>query len=126
MNETDNYRVLLEHLEKVAETDAELFEALQDEDKKIDRCYDYVYLELTKGKKGGILADGDEVMRLAIQYYKDKTLVMPKLSNPKKEEPKKEDTSSNVVAMQPKKQKKTDKPKASKNDIKTFDLFADM
>ena len=106
-------------MERLAETDHFLASAMQKENKSIDECVAYVIFKVNGTKATTTIVDGDEVIRLATEYFKNDTITMPSMDKLKAEAKKEE--------VKPKKEEK--KPKAKKVEMKTSwsgDLFDEL
>lgn len=128
MNETQTtmlINALRPYLEKEAENDAELQSAMQKENKSEKELADYLVHHYTHCEAKSVIADGNEVMALAIQYYKDDSIVMPSLSA--KPKPKAETKPAKNKPTEPKaKAEKKTSPKPKAKEIPMIDMFAEF
>lgn len=132
------------YLDNRAQTDSLFATSYAKENKNIDGCVNYIYSEVKNSGRNGFT--DEEIFGMAVHYYDEDDLKASKVSNVKavvnhvvelseeeKERLKQQaaDEYKNEVKAQLEKQfekpvvKKKDKISKAKQDVTTFDLFAD-
>lgn len=112
MNNKELAVVLQPYLDEMAKADPFLAKAMEKEDKSMEECVAYIIYKVNGTKNTTTIADGNEVLALASEYFKDDTIVMPNMNKPKAEAEPKAETKPKETKKAELKPKAKSKPKA--------------